>query len=124
MSSEIRVLYVEDDPDIREVVEFCLEDEGYDLTICENGFDAIGKAGSVEVDLVLLDVMMPGIDGPTAMVKLRAMPHMKDVPVIFMTAKVQASEVKEYKKLGAIDVIMKPFDTMALPGMIRDILGR
>ena len=122
MSELITVLYVEDEGDIREVTEFALEDEGFELVICASGQEALDNAIKQPIDLFLFDVMMPGMDGPTALKKLRELPQFQNTPVIFMTAKVQASELEVYKALGAIGVINKPFDPMTLPDQIRELL--
>ena len=117
-----RILYVEDEPDIQEVAKLALESVGnFELTVCSNGQEALNKAASADADLILMDVMMPGMDGPTTMLKLKDIPEVSDIPVIFMTAKIQPSEVQNYKKLGAIDVIAKPFDPMTLSDQIRSI---
>jgi len=118
-----KILYVEDEPDIREVVQFALEDEGFELVSCSSGREAIAKAHSTTPDLVLIDVMMPGMDGPTTLLALRELPYMAATPVIFMTAKVQSQEVEQYKSLGAIGVISKPFDAMTLADQIRSFIG-
>ncbi len=122
MTETIRVLYAEDEPDIREMVEFALEDEGFELNVCTSGTDALEKVRDYRPDLILLDVMMPGMDGPTTLTRLREMPHLADVPAIFMTAKVQPAEIAHYRSLGAIDIIVKPFDAMELAGQLRAML--
>lgn len=122
MSEELCVLYVEDEADIREVAEFALEDKGFTLTPCSSGQEALERAAGLTPDLILLDVMMPGIDGPTTLKKLRELPHLANTPAIFMTAKVQPSEVAQYKALGALGVISKPFDPMTLADDIRRLL--
>ncbi len=122
MSDLIQVLYVEDDPDIRAVAEFALEDEGLELEACESGMVALEKAKTFRPDLLLLDVMMPGIDGPTTLLRLREYPHLVDTPAIFMTAKVQPNELAQYEAAGAIGVISKPFDPMSLADEIRRLL--
>lgn len=76
------------------------------------------------LDLFLLDVMMPGMDGPTTLGKLRKVPQLAAVPAIFMIAKVQPQEVAQFKSLGALDVIAKPFDPMKLAQQIRDSWAR
>lgn len=123
MGKLTKILYVEDEPDIREVVQFALEDEGFELVSCSSGREAIAKAHGTTPDLVLIDVMMPGMDGPTTLLALRELPHMAATPVIFMTAKVQSQEVEQYKSLGAIGVISKPFDAMTLADQIRSFIG-
>jgi len=123
MAETIRVLYVEDEPDIRELVEFALEEEGFELNVCVSGADALEQARHDRPDLILLDVMMPGMDGPTTLTRLREMSHLSDTPVIFMTAKVQPPELARYRSLGAIDIIVKPFDAMELAGQLRATLA-
>ncbi len=122
MSDLLQVLYVEDDPDIRAVAEFALEDEGVELEVCETGMVALEKAKAFRPDLLLLDVMMPGIDGPTTLQRLREYSHLVDTPAIFMTAKVQPNELEQYEAAGAIGVISKPFDPMGLADEIRRLL--
>ena len=122
MTPILRTLYVEDEADIREVAEFALDGEGFELTLCACGPDALARAPQLELDLILLDVMMPGMDGPTTLRRLRELPHLARTPVIFMTAKVQAHEVAQFKAMGAVDVIAKPFDPMQLGEQIRTIL--
>jgi len=124
MSELLQVLYVEDEPDIRGVVEFALEDEGFELITCTSGCEALERAPNLRPGLILLDVMMPEMDGPTTLRRLRELPHLAATPVIFMTAKVQANEVAQYKAMGALGVINKPFNPMALAAEIRGILER
>jgi CheY-like chemotaxis protein len=119
MSNPLYVLYVEDDPDIRTVAEFALEGEDFELMICHSGQEALQRATGWTPDLLLLDVMMPGMDGPTTLRKLRELPHLATTPAIFMTAKVQPAEVAQYRAMGALGVIGKPFDPMKLAGEIR-----
>lgn len=117
-----RILYVEDQPDIRLVAKMALEAVGgFTVIACESGAEALRCAPEARADLLLLDVMMPGMDGPGLLNLLREMPATAKTPVIFMTAKVQASEVTLYKGLGALEVIAKPFDPMALSDQIRRI---
>ncbi|MFZ6863834.1 response regulator [Undibacterium sp. Ji67W] len=110
------ILYVEDDPDIQTVAQIALEVVGgFALKTCSSGMQALNEINSGFVpDLLLLDVMMPNMDGPTTLAELRKLPSTEKTPVIFMTAKVQSSELDYYKSLGAIGVIAKPFDPMEL----------
>ena len=125
MSELSRILYVEDEPDIQAVTKLALEEiGGFTLEVCGNGDEALAKGVAFAPDLLLLDVMMPGMDGPTTLKALREIPELANVPAIFMTAKVQPHEVEEYKDLGAIDVIAKPFDPMTLSENLRDIWNR
>jgi len=117
-----RVLYVEDEPDIQVVARLALEMlGGFTVEICGSGSEALEKISAFHPQLILLDVMMPGMDGPTTLGNLRKLPQFAATPVIFMTAKVQPSEVAGYKTLGAIAVIPKPFDPMTLAGQISEI---
>ena len=117
-----RILYVEDEPDIRMVAQMALEAVGGFIVIaCPSGSEALAAAPTAQADLLLLDVMMPGMDGPSTLKALRALPATADTPVIFMPAKVQATEVAQYRELGAIDVIHKPFDPMELSAQISRI---
>ena len=117
-----RILYVEDDPDIQSVAKLILESVGgFTVEACESGNRAVKVAPDFEPDLILLDVMMPGMDGPTTLKALRTLPQTATTPVVFMTAKVQVHEVAQYKRLGAVDVIAKPFNPMSLSQLICDI---
>ena len=115
-----KILYVEDEPDIQMIARVALESVGgFELCVCSSGAEAIEKAGSFNPDLLLLDVMMPGMDGPTALAELRKIPSLTNTPVMFMTAKVQPQEVEFLKSLNVADVIAKPFDPMCLADNIR-----
>lgn len=117
-----RIMCVEDDEDIREIIEIALEQIGqFEVLLCENGNLAVEQVDGFEPDLILLDVMMPGMDGPSTLKAIRNQPCNKNIPVIFMTAKVQPAEIEEYLALGALDVIAKPFDPMTLPEQIQAI---
>lgn len=117
-----RILYAEDEPDIQEVAALALEAlGGFTLKICSTGKEALLAATDFKPDLLLFDVMMPTMDGPSALQEIRKLPGFKTIPAIFMTAKVQPQEVAEYLALGAADVIAKPFDPMILAQTIRDI---
>lgn len=117
-----RILYVEDEPDIRVVAQMALEAVGgFAVIACASGQEALSAALHARADLLLLDVMMPGMDGPSTLKALRELPATAHTPVIFMTAKVQASEVAVYKGLGALEVIPKPFDPMELSAQIQRI---
>ena len=119
-----RILLVEDEPDIQTIAKLALKSIG-GLTVhaCSSGREALAAVTAFNPDCVLLDVMMPGMDGPTVLKALRALPACANTPVIFMTARVQPSEVAQYKELGALDVIAKPFDPITLADDIRRILG-
>jgi two-component system OmpR family response regulator len=90
---------------------------------CACGSEAIAAASTARAELILLDVMMPGMDGPSTLAHLRKLPATARTPVIFMTAKVQEPELAQYRKLGALDVIAKPFDPMQVSAEIQRIWG-
>jgi CheY-like chemotaxis protein len=120
-----RVMMVEDEPDIRLVAQMALESiGGYTVRTCSSGAEAIEAVGEFAPDIVLLDVMMPGMDGPTTLGRLRSTTAGGAVPIVFMTAKAQPQEVARYKGLGALDVVAKPFDPLTLADQIRDIWRR
>ncbi len=116
-----KILYIEDDTDIRELAILVLEDD-FDLIACASGEIALKHAPDNQIDLILVDVMMPGMDGPTTLEKLREFPHLQNTPVIFMTAKVTSLEQAQYRALNA-GVIAKPFDPMSLAEQINDYLA-
>lgn len=122
MSDLRRILLVEDDPDIQIVARLALTDlAGFDLEVCSSGREALEKAPGFSPDLILLDVMMPELDGPSTLKELRRHSSLDGTPVVFMTAKAQPEEVAEYRSLGALDVIVKPFDPMELGNEVRRI---
>lgn len=114
-SSLRTLLYVDDEPDIREVVQLALGlADNLDVHVCESGEQALAAIPRIKPDLVVLDVMMPGMDGPTTMSRMRADPALAGIPVVFMTAKAMPQEITRFRQLGAIGVIPKPFDPMRL----------
>jgi CheY-like chemotaxis protein len=94
---------------------------GFEVKICSSGEEAVCEAEDFAPDMILLDVMMPGMDGPSTLEALRKKPALAETPVAFMTAKVQPTEVAHYKSLGARDVIAKPFDPMTLADQVKAI---
>jgi CheY-like chemotaxis protein len=117
-----RILLIEDESDIRTVACMALEAlGGYTVLPCPSGQAALAVAAEAQADLILLDVMMPGLDGPSTLRELRKIPETAGTPVVFMTAKVQPAEVAQYLALGALDVVAKPFDPMAVAADIQRI---
>lgn len=117
-----KILYVEDDPDIQTVAKMAMEMVGgFTLEVCDDGYQALKKAEAFEPDLLLLDMMMPGLTGVNTLERLREMPILSEVPAIFMTAKIQNHEIDNYKRKGVLGVIPKPFDPMALSNEINSI---
>lgn len=120
-----RILYVEDEADIRTVALLALEAlGGFTVDLCHSGSEALSRAPDFRPQLILLDVMMPAMDGPTTLSLLRELPQFAATPAIFMTAKVQPAEVAHYLELGAVDVIPKPFDPMTLASQVQAIWSR
>jgi two-component system OmpR family response regulator len=117
----VRILHVDDEPDIREVVELSLGlDSGLMMQSCGSGKEALAVAAEWQPDVILLDVMMPIMDGPATLAHLRENARTANIPVIFMTARAQAREVDLFRSLGAIGVIAKPFDPMTLATSVRN----
>ncbi|MET0984125.1 MAG: response regulator [Steroidobacteraceae bacterium] len=109
------VLYVDDEPDIREVVELSLGLAGaLRIHTCDSGLAALDNMPLIQPDLVLLDVMMPGLDGPATLQRMQNDERLAHIPVVFMTAKAMPQEVARFREMGAIAVIPKPFDPMRL----------
>jgi CheY-like chemotaxis protein len=120
-----RILYVEDDNDIRAIAGFALAQLGaFAVAACASGADALARATTFRPQLLLIDVMMPGMDGPATLERLRALALTATTPVVFMTAKVQPAEIARYHELGALGIISKPFDPMTLCETIRAIWRR
>ena len=125
MTSLTRILHVEDEPDIQEIARLALEAiGGFVVETCASGREALEKAPIFRPDLILLDVMMPGMDGPTTLRELQKIPGMTDTPIVFMTAKAQPQEIEKFKEIGATDVVSKPFDPATLSDEVRKIWER
>jgi CheY-like chemotaxis protein len=121
--SATRILYVDDEPDIREVVDISLGlNPDFEVRECASGTEAITAAGEWSPSLILLDVVMPEMDGPATLARLRANPQTCHIPVLFMTARTQSREVAHMISLGAQGVIAKPFDPMTLAFVVRNHL--
>ena len=110
-----RILHVDDEPDIREIVDVSLSlNPDFQVRACASGTDALAAAAEWSPELILLDVMMPKMDGPATLAQLRKDPRTAEIPVLFMTARAQKREVEQFIALGAQGVISKPFDPMTL----------
>lgn len=119
------LLHVDDEDDIREVAAYALElDPSIQLTSLASGAAALERLeGGYRPQAILLDVMMPGLDGPGTLERLRRIEGLETTPVVFMTARVQADERLRYLALGAVGVITKPFDPLSLAGELRGLLA-
>ncbi len=122
MTSLNKILYAEDEADIREIATLALESIGQLETVtCESGVQVIDLATAFQPQIILLDVMMPDMDGPTTLKALKNHAVLKTIPVVFLTAKILPDEIERFKALGAIDIIRKPFDPMTLAEQIKQI---
>lgn len=120
-----RVACVEDDASIRMIIQLALADiGGFQVELFPSGRAALDGMQAFGPDLIVLDVMMPAMDGPETLLKLRTIPALCDTPAIFMTAKAQPAEIDHYKELGALDVFVKPFNPMDLAQRLRQIWSR
>jgi two-component system OmpR family response regulator len=118
-----KILLVDDDPSIRRIAQITLTSVGkFEVKIAKSGAEALSMLADDRPDLVLMDVMMPEMDGPMTLAKLRIMPNCGEVPVIFMTARIQKHELERLEILGATGVITKPFDPLLLCSQIQAIL--
>ncbi len=119
----VRVLHIDDEPDIREIVAMSLGlDSDFTVRGCSSGKDEITVAVEEMPDLIILDVMMPVMDGPSTLAHLRENPRTAGIPVIIMTARAQTREIERFKSLGAAGVIAKPFDPMTLASSVKSHL--
>ena len=119
-----RILIIDDEDDIRDVAALSLETvAGWDVVVASSGAQGLARAIEHLPDAILLDVMMPGMDGPTTLRELRKNPVTAKIPVMLLTAKVQASDQRRFADLGVEAVLFKPFDPMTLSTQISAVLG-
>jgi two-component system alkaline phosphatase synthesis response regulator PhoP len=119
-----RILVVDDDDGIREVAQMSLEMVGgHEVLTSSCGYDGVVRAREARPDAILLDVMMPGLDGPATFARLQADPDTRGIPVILLTAKLQPADRARFAEIGVRAVIAKPFDPMTLSDEVADILG-
>ena len=117
-----KILYVEDEADIRKVAKLALEEVGgLKVLVCASGAEAVDKAPGFRPDIIVLDVMMPGMDGTDTLKALHRLPELATTPAIFLTAKAMPDEIERYRELGVLNVIAKPFDPMTLADQVRKI---
>lgn len=119
-----RILVIEDEDDIREITRLSLQaGAGWEVMTASSGADGLAKATAERPDAILLDVMMPDMDGTSTFRKLRDDQATRDIPVVFLTAKVQAADRRRYANLGVTAVIAKPFDPARLAAQVAEVLG-
>ncbi|HSM25646.1 MAG TPA: response regulator [Anaerolineaceae bacterium] len=117
-----KILVAEDEQDILELLEFALQHAGFEVVCVTNGKEAIDEAKNAEPDLILLDIRMPYMSGLDACKLLKSDPKTKEIPIVFLSAKGQKSEIMEGFEAGAIDYLLKPFSPDYLNKRIREIL--
>jgi len=119
-----KILIAEDEPDILDLVAFTLRFAGYEVVTCPNGEEAVGLANKELPDLILLDVRMPRLTGYDACKKIKENPQLKDIPVVFLSAKGQESEIQSGMEAGAEEYLLKPFAPDQLTDRVRSILAK
>ena len=119
-----RILIIDDEDDIREVAALSLETVAWwEVMVANSGAQGLVRASAYQPDAILLDVMMPGMDGPTTFRELRKNPATAHIPVLLLTAKVQASDQRRFADLGVEAVLVKPFDPLTLAEQVAEVLG-
>jgi CheY-like chemotaxis protein len=119
-----RILIIDDEDDIRQVAALSLETiAGWDVIVANSGAQGLQRAAEHLPDAILLDVMMPGMDGPTTFRELRKNPSTARIPVLLLTAKVQGPDQRRFADLGVEAVLLKPFDPLTLSTQMAQILG-
>lgn len=119
-----RILVIDDEPDIREIVKLSLEMMGgFEVLLARSGAEGLAKAASEVPDAILLDGMMPDMDGATTFKRLRGLEKTRTIPVVMLTAKVQSVDLGQFQKMGVDGVLAKPFDPVTLPAELSRTLG-
>ncbi len=119
-----RILVVDNEQYIQEVAKVCLETvAGWEVLLASSGKECLTQAEAEQPDAILLDVMMPDMDGMTTFQKLQENPATQAIPVILLTAKIQSSDRRRYAQVGTIAAIAKPFNPLELAGQIASALG-
>lgn len=121
----LKILYAEDEADVQTIVEISIwSTSKHEIKTCPNGKILLECVEEYNPDLILLDIMMPEMDGPTTFENLQANPKTKDIPVVFMTAKAQSHEIEMFKQTGVVGIITKPFEPLSLCKDIEKIWDR
>jgi CheY-like chemotaxis protein len=119
-----RILIIDDEDDIREVAALSLEaTAGWQILTAASGSEGMAIAATEQPDAILMDVMMPGVDGPTTFREMQQNPKIANIPVLLLTAKVQGVDQRRFAGLGLAGILFKPFDPLTLAQQISDALG-
>ena len=126
MTKELKkILYIEDEPDIRDIAKLVLENVGgFEVAVAEGGQEALDMVEGFSPDMILLDAMMPGMDGPTTFQELRKLDTTRETPIAFLTAKLMEGDVAGFLEMGAVGVIAKPFDPMSLSDQVKELWAK
>jgi CheY-like chemotaxis protein len=120
-----RIMYVDDDPDLQDIVRLSLETRGgFTVTCCDSGNQALEEIAAFKPDLVILDMVLPGMNGLQLLERMRKLRGTPSIPVIFLTSKISPHHMEEYKELGVIGVINKPLNPLELRHQLREIWER
>ncbi|HEY3368062.1 MAG TPA: response regulator [Symbiobacteriaceae bacterium] len=120
----LRILLIEDDPDIQKMVRLSLMYQGgHQVSVASGGEEGLSKATAENPDLILLDVMMPEMDGYETCKRLKSQPGTRHIPVVFLSARAQQTEIQKGRELGAVGYLVKPFDPMTLSSQLDAIIG-
>lgn len=120
----MNVVLAEDDPDIQLVARLALKRAGFTVKVVANGLEALDAIGQQAPDVILLDWMMPELDGPETCRRLKSNPATAAIPIVFLTAKSQEAEIQRGLSLGAAGYVTKPFDALALGQQVKDIVEK
>lgn len=124
MTKKEKILVVDDEEDIQELVQYNLVKEGFDVVCAASGEEALEMAGSMPIDLIVLDLMLPGVNGLSVARRLKKEPETADIPIVMLTAKGEEADVVTGLEMGADDYIPKPFSPRILVARIRSVLRR
>ena len=126
MSKELnKILYVEDEPDIRDIAKLVLEKVGqFEVQVASGGKEALELITTFQPDMVLLDAMMPEMDGPQTYEEIRKLEGFEEIPIAFLTAKIMENDISGFLAMGALGVIAKPFDPMGLSDQVRELWSK
>ncbi|MFQ5951840.1 MAG: response regulator [Candidatus Omnitrophota bacterium] len=117
-----KILIIDDEPSVVKMVEFRLKKDGFDVITAQNGAEGLEKAKAESPDIILLDILMPEMDGHETLLRLKDSAETRSIPVIMLTAKGQIEDIERSSKEGAMDYISKPYDPVVLLSKIRKAL--